>query len=171
MMNPQLTLKDKVVIRLISAPECLDMREFSVLSEKHGTTFCLAGLILDESGVVLEYSPDGIAVGLEEGETLPASRWVDYERSILARRRRATRSPASPRRPSTVPSSRVMIAAKARELWAAEFGDAAAKLLPFYADDWVVDAEDLDQVTPERVLELLQAINEVANELSATLAA
>lgn len=154
MMNPQLTLKDKVVIRLVSTPECLDMREFSALSEICGTTFCLAGLILDESGVVLEYSPEGIAVGLEEGEIPPSSYWVAFEVSLSVR-------PVAP--------SRVMIAAKARELWAAEFGAAAAKLLPFYAPDWEVDAEDLDQVTPDRVVELLQVINLVASELSATL--
>lgn len=152
MKNPQLSLKDKVVVRLISAPDCLDMREFSALSES-GTTFCIAGLILDVSGVVLEYSPEGIAVGLEAGEAPPASRWVEYEMSISAR-------PVAP--------SRVMIAAKARELWAEEFGDAAAQVLPFYAPDWEVDAEDLEQVTADRVVELLQVINLVAAQLSAT---
>jgi hypothetical protein len=151
MMHRHLSLKDKVIVRLTMAPECLDMREFSALGSC-GTTFCLAGLILHESGVFLEYSPEGIAVGLEEGETPPASHWVDYEISLSAR-------PVAP--------SRVMIAAKAREAWASEFGDEAARLLPFYGPDWQVEPEDMDQVTAEQVVELIQVINAVAGELIA----
>lgn len=153
MKNPRLTLKDRIVIRLVTTPKCLAMGEFSVVSEGCETTFCLAGLILDESGVFMEYNPDGIAVGLEAGEQLPDSRWIDHETSLSA-------SPVAP--------ERVMIAAKARELWAANHGEVSAMLLPFYGPEWGLNNDEVNQVTAEQMIELLQVINIVADRESVT---
>lgn len=157
-MNTQIsTLQERVIHRLVTDPEGLNMSEFSAVSTVGAvgavgrkrkaacrTTFCLAGLILDESQVCMEYGPRGLAVGLEEGEEQPADYWIDHELSLS---------------PRLVDRSAVAIAAKARELWAAAYGEEAAKLLPFYAPDW--QTKNLAKVKPPQVIELLQVINEV----------
>jgi hypothetical protein len=153
MKNPRLSLLQRIIIRLIATPQCFSMAEFSALSGSCGTTFCIAGLILDECGVVMEYSPEGVAVGLEEGEEPPAKRWVEYEISLSA----------APVKPHSV-----MIAAKARELWAADYGDESAMLLPFYGPEWGLDNADVGQVTAVQVVELLQVINHLATHQSVT---
>ncbi len=157
--NQYPTLEERVIGRLMTDPDVLDMAEFSALSSAKTsgtkkkrrktavacrTTFCLAGLICDECKVYLEHAPDGRAVGLEEGEDPPAERWINHELSL-------SKHP--------VDRSVVLIAAKARELWAAAHGDKAAELLPFYAPDWQV--KDLTRVKPGQVIEVLQAINRV----------
>jgi hypothetical protein len=157
-MNTQyLTLQERVINRLVTDPDILDMTEFSALSSTTSssrkkrkaktacsTTFCLAGLILDESQVCMEYGPEGFAVGLEEGEDPPAERWIEHELSLSEH---------------LVDRSIVLIAAKARELWAGAHGEVAAKLLPFYAPDW--ETKNLATVKPDQVVELLQIINDV----------
>jgi len=149
MKNPQLSLKDRVIIRILTRPECLRMEEFSVTSSC-GTTFCLAGLICDECGVSMRYRSNGVAMGLAPGETPPAQRWIRHEMSLSDR---------------PVGRLYVLIAAKARELWAAEYGEKAAKLLLFYAPEWGVAREDLDQVDPMDVVDFLQVVNEYAATL------
>jgi hypothetical protein len=117
------------------------MREFSVLTDA-GPRFCLAGLILDVCDVYMDYGPEGFAVGLESGETPPAPRWLAYEKSIV-------------RKPFDLAVA--AIPAKARDLWAAENGARAAKLLPFYGPDWPdVNVADLRAVD---IITVLHAIN------------
>lgn len=143
MKKSHLPLKARIDDRLTRDPTCLRMAEFSAISPECGTTFCLAGIILDESGVVMEYNPDGLAVGLEEGENVPSDRWVDFEMSLRVRR---------------VPRSSVMIAARAREIWAAEYGDESAEMLPFYGANWGLDNREMDRVTAAQVLGILEII-------------
>jgi hypothetical protein len=152
MKNPLVALEDRMVHRLMTEPECLEMSEFSRVSALFVTTFCLAGLILDESGVQMEYGPEGRAIALLAGESQPSPRWVAYEMSL---------SDMNVRR------EMVVIQAKARELWADQYGDAAAKLLPFYARDWDLEPHEAHQVTPEQVISLLRSVNAVANEVAA----
>ena len=151
MKKPHLPLKDRIVARLMRDPACLRMDEFSDISGECGTTFCLAGIILHESGVVMEYGPKGLAVGLEEGESLPSARWVDHEISLSARR---------------VQRSSVMIAAKAREIWAAAYGDESAEMLPFYGPDWGLDHREMNQVKAEHVVGVLEIISGLAGAQS-----
>ena len=155
MMNPQAaeqellvaaSLKDRIMVRLTASPECLNMAEFSMITAC-GTTFCLAGLILDESGIPLTYS-HGIASGLGRGVVVPSRRWIAYERSLST---------------VPVPVHRVLIAAKARELWAAEYGDQAARMLPFYGPDWGGTTQELSwRVTSTKLIQVLEAINYLA---------
>ncbi len=153
MINRRLSLKDRVVIRLTTDPSKFRMSEFSRRTAA-GTTFCLAGAILDECGVRLTYSPRGIATGLKKGVAKPSQRWIAYELSIS-------------RKPMRV--AQVLIAAKARELWAAEHGDVAAEMLPFYGPDWEVKTAKLDSITAERVIKVLQVLNQVADGVAARL--
>lgn len=160
MNNPSLALKERVVIRLVSRPETLDMRSFSARPRTkskrnlfYGLTFCLAGLILDESQVGMQYDSRGAAVALAKGEAPPSRQWVDHELSLAENK---------------VKPSLVVIAAKARELWAAEYGDAAAKLLMFYEPEWNARLED---VTAEQVVQFLQVVNVLAAHSEPALAA
>lgn len=148
-------LKDRIVTRLTREPTCLGMAEFSALSGECGTTFCLAGTVLDESGVAMEYDTEGCAVGLKEGETPPAERWIDHEMALAA---------------GPVSRSSVMIPAKAREIWAAQYGDESAEMLPFYGADWELDNREMSQVTVEQVVEVLEIICGLA-ELQSSVAA
>lgn len=159
MNNPQPSLKDRIVIRLMSEPEVLNMSEFSILPRRKGTrgrrasacgtTLCLAGLILDESGVSMAYSPCGIAIGLREDETPPSLFWLNYECSL-------SDVPVDPQA--------VVIAAKARELWAAQYGELSARRLMFYGPEWGVKQCDLHKITAHHVIEFLQAINRVVEK-------
>lgn len=155
MINRRLPLKDRVVIRLTTNPQNFSMAEFSRQTAT-GMTSCLAGTILNECGVRMSYSPRGVAVGLAKGETPPSQKWVDYELSLS-------------RKPTSV--ARVSIAAKARELWAAEHGDVAAELLPFYGPDWEVETSELGSITVEQVIEFLQIVNGIGAGVSAAAAA
>lgn len=157
MQNPLFALKDRILDRLIARPETLDMAEFSRVSAYLVTTFCLAGLILDESGVRLKYSDAGVAVGLADGERKPSQQWVAYEISLSGA--------------PNVDRAFIVMAARARELWAAAYGERAARLLPFYARDWEVDPSQLRTIRPEKVISLLQAINVVAAATSNAVAA
>jgi hypothetical protein len=151
MKNALVPLKDQLIHHLVTQPESLDMSEFSRVSALCVTTFCLAGLILTVSRVGMRYGPEGRAFGLQEAEIPPNARWVTYEVSL-------SKKPVNP--------ATVVIPAKARELWAAAYGDAAAKLLPFYARDWELETCHLSQVTPEKLIQLLQVINTVAAEVA-----
>jgi hypothetical protein len=147
MNNQHLPLKERVVIRLSTSPESLDMSAFAIRQTTQGTTFCLAGLILDVSDVTMTYDADGAALGLAKGVTPPSRRWVKHE---------VYRSGLEP--------TKVVIPAKARELWANEYGEEAAELLPFYGTEWGVEPSNLDQVTAEDVINVLLSVNAVAAE-------
>lgn len=151
MKKPLVALKDRIVRRLMAEPECLNMAEFSRVSVLFVPTFCLAGLILDESRVAMAYGPEGRAIGLLEGEAPPTPSWVRYETSLSE---------------VAVDPATVVIPAKARQLWAADHGDAAAKLLPFYGRDWELEPHQMHQVMPERLIQLLEAINAVALDVA-----
>lgn len=138
MNNPHLPLKERVVIRLSTNPESLDMSQFES---------CLAGVILDVSDIPLAYDAEGSAIGLAKGITPPSRRWVKLE---------VFRSGLDP--------VKVVIPAKAREVWAKEYGEEAAKLLPFYGLEWGVGPSELDQVKAEAVIDVLLFINDVAAE-------
>lgn len=138
MNNPHLPLKERVVIRLSTDPESLDMSQFES---------CLAGLILDVSDIPLAYDAEGSAIGLAKGVNPPSRRWVKHE---------VYRSGVDP--------AKVVIPAKAREVWAKEYGEEAAKLLPFYGQEWGVQPSKLDQVKAEAVIDVLLSINDVAAE-------
>jgi hypothetical protein len=143
MINRRLPLKDRAIVWLTTRPQQFSMAEFS-FSTRNAKTFCLAGLILELSGVRMAYSDEGIATALKKGEAPPSPRWIAFELSLSVR-------------PMSVAS--VTIAAKARELWAAEHGADAAELLPFYAADWEVKQSELGSVTAEQVIEVLQVVN------------
>lgn len=153
-MNNLSPTLERVVRRLIAQPETLGMSQFSTLSGTRtsksksacGTTFCLAGIILDEAGICLEYGPDGVAVGLEEGETPPAAEWLTFEASLTQ---------------VAFHVGALTIAAKAREVWAAEYGKEAAKRLPFYGPDFEVESSQLGQVGPQLVIKCVRFINAI----------
>jgi len=151
MKHHLVALKDRIIRRLMAHPECLNMSEFSRISALFVPTFCLAGLILDESGVGMQHGGDGRAMGLLACEAQPSPSWIRYETSLSK---------------EIVAPENVVIPAKARELWAIEHGAAAAKILPFYARDWELETPQLGQITPERLIQLLQTINIVATTVA-----
>lgn len=151
MINRRIPLKDRVIIRLTTDPQSFRMSQFSQQTTT-GKLSCLAGTILDECGVGFVYSPRGVAIGLKKGVTPPSQKWIAYELSISAG-------------PTRV--DQVKIAAKARELWAAEHGDFSAERLPFYGPDWEVKTSQLDTITADRVVEFLQIISLIAAEVAA----
>lgn len=142
------SLIERIITRLLQGPETIDMAEFSRVTDD-GPRFCLAGIILDSCGVYMEYGPHGVAVGLEAGETPASELWFDYEASIM-------------RKPFN--EAALNIAAKARELWAAEHGPASAKLLPFYGSDWDEPAVDLSALKASDLVAMLQTLIADAGE-------
>lgn len=154
MNNRDLSLKDRVIVQLVTHPESLDMGQFSQLPSRRqalarGTTCCLAGIILLVSEIAVKYNSRGIAVGLADGEVPPSLQWVEYEMSISAK---------------AVSPEHVIVAAKARELWADEHGNEAAKCLPFYGPDWF--PTKLRDVKADDVIELVQCIGVAAGRLA-----
>jgi hypothetical protein len=159
-------LTDKLIERLKTNPADLDMRKFAMLTNNgDDMVFGLAGLILDESGVIMDFE-NGIAAGLmgyeermefdllahEEEEALalarrqlmPHPKWINYDVTIVRGRHGLATTPLD-----------VMIPAAAREIWAAEHGERAALQLPLYAADWPVPD---DQITAETICEYLMAV-------------
>lgn len=126
------------------------MLEFSRLTAD-GPTFCLAGIILDECKVFMEYFND-VAVALDPGEAPPSKHWLRHERSILKGGRRLN------------PDVLKMVA-KARELWAEEYDSLSAQWLPFYALDWKDDVGDLSRVRAPHVIDRLLQILEITKPL------
>ena len=146
----QLSLKNRLLIRLTTQPRCFDMLEFSRKTRGGLTTFCLAGLILDESGVSLRYGRRGIAVGLLDASQRASDHWINYEWSL-----------------STGPLKKnpaiIDIAAKARELWSLDYGSRPAEALPFYESDW---GRPLDQVTSSNAVAVLRYLNQAVDRLA-----
>lgn len=136
------SLIDRAIRRLVTTPSVLDMEHFSVLTDG-GTTFCLAGLILDESAVRMEYHPQlRRAIGLAKGERAPAPEWVRHELSIVSVAHRE------------ILAQDVLIPAKAREIWASAYGVTSAKQLPLYPADWNCVA--YDRITADLVVRYLR---------------
>lgn len=137
------SLRDRVTTTLVRTPSILDMEHFSMRTDQ-GTTLCLAGLILNESGVHMTYDPKlGKANGLAKGTLLPAPEWIRYELSITSIAERQ------------IEAQDVLIPAKARELWAAEHGLDWGMSLPLYAADWG-NGVTYDQITARRVVHYLR---------------
>jgi hypothetical protein len=159
-------LTNRLIDRLERDPAVLDMREFAMLTNGgDDMVFGLAGLILDESGVIMDFEED-LAVGLmgygermefdllahDEDEALglarlqlmPQPKWINYDVAIVRGRQGLAITPLD-----------VMIPATAREIWAAEHGEHAALQLPLYAADWPVPH---DQITAETIREYLLAV-------------
>lgn len=134
------SVTDRVITRLVMDEGILDMRYFSRRTE-HGTTYCLAGLILSAAGIGLKYR-GGWAVGLARGEQAPSAESIEHELSQLR---------------GDIPHEAVMIPARAREIWAAEHGDFARRILPLYAEDWGVGTA-YDQITVPMVLAYIRGI-------------
>lgn len=118
-LGKSLTLTDRMLVRLSADPGVFDMVEFSV-SRPGRKTFCLGGIILDESKIPLKYNERRIAVGLADGVAEPSKKWLEYERLLVM----------------NAPHESLCVAAKAREIWAHEHGDYAAMNLPLYVTDW-----------------------------------
>lgn len=109
-------LKEKLIDLLKKHPEQVDMTIF--LQKKRdtacGTTGCLAGNILLAAGVPLIEHKDILCPSDEL--VSEAGYWVEREEYNGC---------CYPKIPGV-----------ARYLWAKEYGDEAAKQLPFYEDDW-----------------------------------
>jgi hypothetical protein len=142
------TLRSRVIARLVNDPGCLEMRFFSRQTEG-GTKFCLAGLILSESNIRMEYDvQDGRARSLPLSVVPPSSGWLEYE----LKRAQRSHDPLGTPRPERCP---LAIAAKAREVWSEAYGVDEARFLPFYAHDWECRVDD---VTPDMVVQRLQGL-------------
>lgn len=98
--------------------------------------------------VPVRHNRRGVAIGLGENVAPPAQRWIDDEC----------------KRTGIDDPEVVMIPAKAREIWAAAYGDRAAENLSFYAADWKV--KDLRLVTARQMVEYLRFFNRVIWNLS-----
>jgi hypothetical protein len=132
-------LTDRMIMRIIDRPRLLDMTYFSAVTP-HGTTFCLGGLLLDESNIAMEYE-DGIAVALAKGVPAPSPHWIRFEHTQLI----------------DATDADVVMQAKMREVWAREHGIEAAEILPLYALDWAPGLT-LAQITPQMCVEYLYGI-------------
>lgn len=140
MKKREKSLTDRVFNRLVRTPSVLGMSQFSERTPQ-GTTFCLGGLILDESNVILTYDLQGRASGLAKGQRAPSPFWINHELVQLV----------------GVDAEDVLMPAKAREIWAAEHGEYAGKLLPLYAEDWETGMT-YDRVTAIMVLDYLNDV-------------
>jgi hypothetical protein len=142
------TLRSRIIARLLHDPECLEMRFFSRKTECR-TKFCLAGLILDESDVGMDYDAhDGRAKSLAFSVKPASIGWLEHE----LKRAQRSHDPVGRARPERCPLG---IAAKAREVWAEAYGVDEARFLPFYAHDWECRVED---ITPDMVVQRLQGL-------------
>lgn len=142
------TLRSRIIARLLNDPGCLEMRFFSRQTDE-GLKFCLAGLILNESNIPMEYDAvDGRAKSLAFSVRPASIGWLEHE---LKRAQRA-HDPVGRPRPERCPLG---IAAKAREVWAEAYGVDEARFLPFYAHDWECRVED---VTAEMIVQRLQGL-------------
>lgn len=148
-------LTDRLITRILENPRVFDMRYFSAITQE-GITYCLAGLILLEDNVLLEYDKRGIAVGLAKGQQPPTPEWTEYELKQVK---------------GAAPGD-VIIQAKAREIWAREHGIEAAEILPLYAEDWEANASfasleererALLEITPAKVVGYLRCIRQGAH--------
>jgi hypothetical protein len=137
MKNREKNLTDRIFTRLVRNPGILCMSQFSMQTPK-GLTFCLGGLILDESGIRVTYNSQGQASGLAKGQRAPSPYWVNKEVQRLV----------------GVDGEGVLMPAKARELWAAEHGEYAGRVLPLYPEDWETGMT-YERITPEMVLAFL----------------
>lgn len=135
-------LIEKLAARLSQDPSILNMSQFSMKTEC-GTTYCLAGLILTEAGIEMAYDQHGRAISLARWETKPEPFWVDFEFQVTGLK---------------VPEREVWIQARAREIWARRYGEYAGKILPLYLEGWGDGVTTYDQVTAEKVICYIRAI-------------
>jgi hypothetical protein len=116
------------------------MSEFALLT-KDGTKFCMGGIILDESGIRMEYDECGRGVALAKGQRAPSPLWINFELTLVGE----------------MPARAVLPQAMMRQIWAGEHGEYAAQILPLYENDWA-EGMTYDRITVEMVLAYLVGV-------------
>jgi len=168
---PRGGVTSRLIETLKETPANLDMRlrSHAMLTKNGGDMkFSFAGLILESARVIMNIE-GGVAVGLmsfaerlsfdvesyeeddpEDSPLALAQLQLPPQPDRIENELAIARSRAPRRRRITALD--VMIPATAREIWAAEHGEYAAKRLRLYPEDW---GTSRDRITAERVLEYL----------------